>query len=190
MKGGALLGRVVATLSTAEVPFMLTGSVAAAYHGAPRATVDIDFVIAASPAQLRRIVDEFLRDGLYASEDAALETHACGGMFNVNVIDSASGWKVDLIHRKDRPFSREEFARRVAIVLDDSPLAVATLEDVILSKLEWAHRGGSGRQLEDVATLIRVQRGEFDRAYVDRWVTELGVGTEWLEVAHALERDG
>lgn len=188
MKGGSLLGRVVATLSAAEVPFMLTGSVAAAYHGAPRATVDIDFVIAASPAQLRRIVDEFLRDGLYASEDAVLETHAAGGMFNV--IDSVSGWKVDLIHCKDRPFSREEFARRIAIVLDDSPLAVATLEDVILSKLEWAHRGGSRRQIEDVATLIRVRRGDIDQAYVDRWVTGLGVETEWSEVAQALDRDG
>ena len=123
----------------------------------------------------------------FFTEDAALETHASGGMFNV--IDSDSGWKVDLIHCRDRPFSREEFARRVAIVLDESPLAVATLEDVILSKLEWAHRGGSRRQLEDVATLIRVRRGDLDRAYVDRWVTELGVETEWAEVAHALERD-
>ena len=89
MKGGALLGRVVATLSAAEVPFMLTGSVAAAFHGAPRATVVIDFVVAASPAQLRRIVDELLRDRLDASEDAALETRASGGLFNV--INSASG---------------------------------------------------------------------------------------------------
>ena len=70
----------------------------------------------------------------FFTEDAALETRASGGMFNV--IDSDSGWKVDLIHCRDRPFSREEFARRVAIVLDESPLAAATLEDVILSKLE------------------------------------------------------
>ena len=183
-----MLRRVAAALTSAEVPFMLTGSMAAAYHGAPRATIDIGLVIAASPTQLRRIVAELLSAGLYASEPAALETYQSGGMFNV--IDPASGWKVDLIHRKDRSFSREEFARRIATVLDDVPLAVATLEDVILSKLEWAHLGGSRRQLEDVATLVRVRREELDRPYVGRWVTVLGLAAEWTAVEQALGRDG
>ena len=188
MRGGPLLRTVATALTAAEVPFMLTGSVAAAYHGAPRATVDIDLVIAASSAQLRRVVVGLLDAGLYASEAAALETHRSGGMFNV--IDATSGWKVDLIHRKDRPFSHAEFARRIAAVLETVPVAVATLEDVILSKLEWAHIGGSRRQLEDVATLLRVRRGELDAAYVSRWVAELGVAAEWMTVAEEMGRDG
>ena len=187
MNGGALLRRVAAVLTAAEVPFMLTGSVAAAYHGAPRATLDIDLVIAASATQLQRIVAECLDAGLYTSEAAAVETLRSGGMFNV--IDPASGWKVDLIHRKDRAFSREEFGRRVETVLEELPLAVATLEDVILSKLEWAHLGGSRRQLEDVATLIRVRRGELDSAYLLRWVAELGVVEEWAALGEELARD-
>lgn len=188
MSAGGLLRRVAAALAAAEVPFMLTGSVAAAYHGAPRATIDIDLVIAASPTQLRRVVAEVLRAGLYASEEAALESHRSEGMFNL--IDPSSGWKVDLIHRKDRPFSREEFERRVPTVLDEVPLAVATLEDVILSKLEWAHLGGSGRQLEDVATLVRVRREELDRPYLDRWIAELGLRAEWSTVVQALDSHG
>ncbi len=184
MQGGPLLRTVATTLAAADVPFMLTGSIAAAYHGAPRATVDIDLVIVASPGQLRRVVVEWLDAGLYTSEAAALETHRSGGMFNV--IDATSGWKVDLIHRMDRPFSHEEFARWIAAELDAVPLAVATLEDVILSKLEWAHLGGSRRQLEDVATLLRVRRGELDTAYVARWVAELGVAAEWAAVAEVL----
>lgn len=188
MKGGSLLRTVAAALTSAEVPFMLTGSVAAAYHGAPRATVDIDLVIAATPAQLKRVVAELLGAGLYASEAAALETQRLGGMFNV--IDATSGWKVDLIHRKDRPYSHEEFARRIETVLDAVPLAVATLEDVILSKLEWAHLGGSRRQLEDVATLLRVRRGELDGAYVSRWVAVLGIASEWTAVQEELDRAG
>jgi len=188
MQGGPLLRTVATALAAAEVPSMLTGSVAAAYHGAPRATVDIDLVIAASPGQIRRVVGALLDAGLYASEAAALETQRSGGMFNV--IDATSGWKVDLIHRKDRPFSHEEFARRIATELDGVSLAVATLEDVILSKLEWAHLGGSRRQLEDVATLLRVRRGELDAAYVTRWVEALGVAAEWKAVAEELARDG
>lgn len=177
MKGGALLGRISAVLTAADVPFMLTGSVAAAYHGAPRATLDIDVVIDATPAKLRRIVAGFLGEGLYASEEAALQTFQQGGMFNV--IDSASGWKVDLIHIKSRPFSRDEFARRIETALDGVPIAVATLEDVILSKLEWAKLRGSLRQLEDVAMLIAVRAAELDRRYVDRWVDALDLRAQW-----------
>lgn len=179
MTGGGVLSRVTTALAAADVPSMLTGSVAAAYHGAPRATLDIDLVIVATPAQLRRVVAECQHAGLYASEDAALESQSSSGMFNV--IDSSSGWKVDLIHRKNRPFSHEEFARRVSAVLDGVSVAVATLEDVILSKLEWAHLGGSRRQLEDVATLLRVRRDELDRAYVERWVVALTLESEWSE---------
>jgi Nucleotidyl transferase AbiEii toxin, Type IV TA system len=188
MQGGPLLRAVATVLAAAQVPCMLTGSVAAAYHGAPRATVDIDLVIAASPEQLRRIVGALIDAGLYASEAAALETRRSGGMFNV--IDATSGWKVDLIHLKDRPFSHTEFARRIAAELDAVTLAVATLEDVILSKLEWAHLGGSRRQLEDVAMLLRVRRGDVDVAYVSRWVDELGVGSEWRAVMEELAHDG
>lgn len=187
MTGGGVLRRVTAALTSADVPFMLTGSVAAAYHGAPRATLDIDIVIAATPAQLLAVVAECQRADLYASEEAALESHESGGMFNV--IDSTSGWKVDLIHRKDRTFSREEFSRRIETVLDGVPVAVATPEDVILSKLEWAHLGGSLRQLEDVATLIRVRRGELDLAYIGRWVAALGIEKEWAAVARITNDD-
>lgn len=179
MTGGRVLARVGAALASAGVPSMLTGSVAAAYHGAPRATVDIDLIIVATAAQLRRVVAECQDAGLYASDEAAVASVSVGGMFNV--IDATSGWKVDLIHRKDRPFSHEEFARRVPAVLDGVSVAVATLEDVIISKLEWAHLGGSRRQLEDVATLLRVRREECDRVYVDRWVAALGLEGEWQE---------
>ena len=45
MTAAALLRAAVAALDATGVPFMLTGSLAAAYHGAGRATMDIDLVI-------------------------------------------------------------------------------------------------------------------------------------------------
>ena len=42
--------------------------------------------------------------------DAALEAWRTQGQFNA--IDPESGWKVDLIVREDRPYSRTEFERR------------------------------------------------------------------------------
>lgn len=108
------------------------------------------------------------------------------GMFNV--VDTESGWKADLIIRKPRAFSRTEFARRESLDLDGVLLWVATVEDTILAKLEWAKLGGSARQLEDVAALLAVAGEGFDRAYVERWVGELGLGREWSSVTRGPDR--
>ncbi len=64
-----------------------------------------------------------------------------------NVIDLLAGWKIDLIFRKSRPFSEEEFGRRQQVVLQGFAIFAASAEDVVVAKLEWAgtispaHRG-------------------------------------------------
>ena len=47
--------------------------------------------------------------------------------------------------RQDRPFSEAKFSRREATDVFGVPLAIASLEDVIRSKLEWARLVASGR---------------------------------------------
>lgn len=89
---------------------MLTGSFASSAHGHIRATRDIDFVIEADADRLRVFARSLPSDQYYVDEHAALQALKEAGQFNV--IDLATGWKVDLIIRKTRQFSVEEFARR------------------------------------------------------------------------------
>ncbi len=173
-----LLDEVVSVLAALDIPCMLTGSFAAAVHGAGRATLDVDFVIEPTPGALAQFVDRMLSSGRYVSIDAAREALAARSMFNV--VDVETGWKVDLIIRKDRPFSVAEFARRTPLRFGGIVLPVATVEDLVLAKLEWAHMGGSARQLEDVRALLRLAADSFDAAYVEPWVHALGVDTEWM----------
>jgi hypothetical protein len=58
-------------------------------------------------------------------------------------------------------------------------LWVASLEDTIIAKLEWAELGGSARQLEDVAALLRVAGDGLDHAYLERWIRELRLDEQW-----------
>lgn len=164
---------------------MLTGSLAAAVHGAGRATLDIDMVIEATADQLRALVESLDSSDLYVSADAAREALELESMFNI--VEVATGWKADLIIRKSRPFSRTEFARRQPVDFEDSRIWVATLEDIIIAKLEWAKAGGSARQIEDVAALLRVAEGNFDRAYMDGWITVLGLHAQWNAALQASE---
>jgi hypothetical protein len=177
MTAADLFGRMVARLEEGGIPYMLTGSFASAYHGRPRATQDIDFVIAPSADQLRALIHTLPPTEYYVDEAAALEAHRQETQFNV--IDLATGWKIDFICRKSRPFSRTEFDRRVRADLEGLTMYVATAEDVLLAKLEWAKLGGSQRQIDDVAGLLEVRGSELDLAYIQRWVATLGLTAEW-----------
>lgn len=167
-------------LTEIGIPFMLTGSVAAGYRGASRATMDVDAVIDPTVPQLRDFVRRVLDAGLFVSEEAASDALATRGMFNI--VDPETGWKADLIVRKDRTFSEEEFARRESVHFLGVWLAIATLEDIVLSKLEWAVLGASSRQMEDVRALLRINQGAVDLAYIERWVDVLGVRRAWESV--------
>jgi len=177
----AFLARIVALLDAANIPCMVSGCVASTYHGVPRATQDLDVVIDPTDAALANFAQAALKNDLYVDPDRAREALRQRRQFNV--IDATSGWKADLIVRKDRPFSREEFSRRVHARLLDVDVWVATPEDTVLAKLEWSARGGSDLQMEDVAGIVRVRAQDLDRVYIRRWAAELGVLEIWERVA-------
>lgn len=172
MSATSLLKTVVEALDGAGIPHMLVGSFASMSHGAPRATQDIDLVIDPTPEALGRFVASFDPDRYYVSPSAA---DALANRDQFNVIDSRTGWKVDLIIRKDRPFSRTEFSRRAAARALEVDVFLASAEDTVLAKLEWARLGGSARQVADAATVLAVRAGEIDDEYMDRWAADLGV---------------
>ena len=144
-------------------------------HGAPRATQDIDLVIDPTADALERFVAAFDPD-VYIGPSPQ---DALSRRDQFNVIDTTSGWKVDLMMRKDRPFSRAEFARRRPTEVLGVEVFLATPEDTVLAKLEWAAMWGSDRQLADAATVLAVVGDAIDSGYLDRWAAELGV-TELL----------
>lgn len=156
---------------------MVAGSFAAMAHGLVRMTHDIDLIVDPTREQLDQLVSTLPSDQFYVSPEAADEAWRRRGQFNV--IDLTTGWKTDLILIKHRQFSREEFSRRRADSLFDVPIFVATAEDTILSKLEWARLGESDRQLRDAIGIIELRSTTLDRAYIERWVGELGVGALW-----------
>lgn len=177
MSSTEVFRRIIAALNDAGIPSMLTGSFASSFHGLTRATQNIDLVIAPTENQLRELVGNLPPEDFYVDLGAALEALRHKSQFNV--IDLDTGWKVDLIVRRDRPFSMLEFERRQEIDFTGIRLAVATAEDVILAKLEWATLGSSQRQIEDVAGILQLRFAEIDLGYVEDWVAKLNLGEAW-----------
>jgi hypothetical protein len=179
----ATLRRLVDALSSAGIPYMLTGSHASSYYGRPRGTQDIDFVIHATREQLRAFLAQLSPPSYYVDEGAALEALRSHGQFNA--IDTETGYKADIIILKPRRFSEVEFGRRTAGDVSGVPVSIATAEDVILSKLEWARLGGSLRQIEDAVGILQARSGQLDLDYIQRWIDDLGLHEQWAAACRA-----
>jgi hypothetical protein len=176
------LAQLAGSLEAAGIAFMVAGSLGSSSYGQPRATRDADLVIDPTPEQLDRFL-ALLGPAFYVSPEAAHAALSRRSMFNV--IDFADGHKADLIVRKDRPFSIEEFRRRQAGMILGRPVPVASAEDVILTKLEWNKITPSERQVADALQVAVVQRGRLDQAYLWRWAPSLGVAEQLEELLRA-----
>ena len=109
--------------------------------------------------------------------NAALEAQQRESQFNL--IDLATGWKIDLILRKNRPFSREEFGRRRRVTLQGLSIFVASPEDIVIAKMEWSRAAQSLRQVQDAAAIVRLRGESLDRGYLEQWIRELSLEREW-----------
>jgi hypothetical protein len=152
---------MISALERAGVRCMITGSLASTYHGRPRTTQNIDVVIEAEAAGLMAFVEYVRGVGYYVDPQSAEEALSNHSIFNI--ID---------------PMSGDKFTRREKVFLHGSPVFMASAEDSILSKLEWAKESGSDRQFLDALGVFLVSQASLDLAYLSQWATVLGVSSE------------
>jgi len=156
-------------LTARGIPFMLTGSFAMAHYAAPRMTRDLDIVVALQPQDVPQVVAAFSAD-FYIDADAAIAAIVSEKMFNL--MHYGSGIKVDLIVRKSSEYRLLEFSRRRHVEMGTIRTWIVSREDLILSKLVWAHDARSELQLRDVGQLLG---GPVDDDYLRTWAPLLGV---------------
>jgi len=168
---------LIGALDKAHIHYMVVGSFASSLYGAGRATLDIDIVVSATPDQIQAFLRLLPTTTYYFDVGAALE--ACRRKDMFNILDMNSGWKIDVIFEKPSVYHQRAFQRRTLAEIESVPLVAATAEDTIVSKLEWAKMGESSRQIEDVAGILKARLALLDRAYIEKWVGELGLTSEW-----------
>jgi hypothetical protein len=189
---GEGLLRLLEVFDRLEIAYMIGGSGASSVHGLVRTTGDIDMVARIGLQDVLSLVTE-LRQDFYIEEEQVRTALQHSRSFNV--IYLRNSYKFDIFPLTADRYQQVQFGRRrheMSSLFTGEPLelAVATPEDVILSKLRWFHMGGkvSEQQWHDVLGVIAVQGDELDLGYLREWAEYLGV---WnlLEKALAESRE-
>ena len=174
----AALKPVAEALSLLRIPHYVGGSVASSYHGAVRSTMDIDIVCQMREEQIGPFVSQF-NDAFYVSEPAirqAIRRRSC-----FNLIHFETSFKVDVFISRGRPFDQICMDRAVAAKLGGETgfiiVPMATVEDSIISKLEWYRLTDetSERQWDDVSRLVRLTGNALDTDYLAASAQMVGV---------------
>lgn len=173
-----ILKLVVTRLTSARIPYMVTGSIAANFYTTPRMTRDIDIVIEVEEKDAETLYSLF-SSNFYVDKQAIKNAIHNKQIFNI--IHNVEVVKVDFIIRKDTNYRDLEFKNRRCIVWEGQEIFVASPEDLILSKLFWARESLSEIQLRDVRNLFRTSPN-LDRGYIEKWVRELKLDEVYNEV--------
>jgi hypothetical protein len=172
-----VLHDVTARLEDAEIPYMLTGSMALNYYAEPRMTRDIDLVVDLREEDVSQLVSAF-RPDYYVPRDAVEEAVRQRSMFNL--IHRESVLKIDFVLRKDARYREVEFERRQRVHLGSAEVYVVCKEDLIISKIAWARDSRSDVQKRDVRNLLATG---YDEDYLEHWLKELHLyqfAEDWL----------
>ena len=181
-----LLKQVIGVLEDTGVDYMVTGSFASSLHGEPRMSHDIDLVVAIPESAVDKLMEAFPFPDYYLDRGAVLRAVRSKDMFNL--LEVASGDKVDFWILGDEPFDRSRFARRYEDEAVGVRFLVSTPEDTILVKLKWAKEcGGSEKQFTDAPRVFEIQYDRLDMSYLRQWADRLGVRAELDRLVEAAQ---
>ena len=171
--------------------YFVGGSVASSLQGEPRATNDIDFVVAMLGLRVPAFAKELGSD--FEVDQAMLrDALSRGGSANIFYLPMVT--KIDIFGLGSAPYDEVEFARRhrVKVRASGAELWIKSPEDTILRKLLWYREGGqvSEKQWRDVIEVLRVRGPDLDPVFLDVWAARLGVEALLARARTEAARDG
>ncbi|KPJ56580.1 hypothetical protein AMJ49_04505 [Parcubacteria bacterium DG_74_2] len=149
------------------MPYIITGGIAVAAWGRVRATFDIDIVIEIKEEKISPLMDALRELSKAGYIDKKMAKQALRDRGEFNFIDPQTGLKIDFWVRKDEPFAKNEFDRRVSKNIKGQKIYFISPEDLILRKLQWHKLSEISKHLEDIESILKISK--VDLNYLKIW---------------------
>jgi hypothetical protein len=166
-------------LEEVEIDYAVMGGFAVRTHGLPRATYDLDFVVALSDEQLSELTRLLPDHGFELPppyRDGWRDTVAEMPLIKATCYFDGESFAADLFIA-DNDFLRSAMKRRMFIECESREMWVVSPEDLILMKVVASRP----RDLADIYD-IRVMQPVFDLEYLREWAGRLGIGEQFEKV--------
>jgi hypothetical protein len=162
-------------------PYALAGGMAVAVWGEPRATFDVDLVVAIGADLTDKLLSAIRAEPAFIMEPQSLPMPPEINIVRAHLLDKSA--QPPAIILVDLLLVSEQFAvslrsRRVEVSIAAAPRWVCSAEDLIVLKL----LSGRVKDLEDVRGIRRVQQESIDEAYVQTWAVRLHCEDIWRSV--------
>jgi hypothetical protein len=176
---------VIDVLERLDIPYMVVGGFAAIFYGEPRLTIDVDIVVDMKREHIRPFAAAFPIPDYYVSEEGIRDS--LQRRYPFNVIQPATGAKVDLVPLPRDPFTRSAFQRRQRLEYDQAgnTAAFITAADIILAKLLAFQETESDKHLRDARGVLVTQWGKLDLEAIRRGARAAGVSNQLEEIVEA-----
>ena len=140
---------LLAAFESARVRYVVIGGYAVIFHGRPRATKDIDLLVALDADNRQRLVDALTMFG--ASQEVVDGVR--GMTLDEVVFFGISPLRVDILGSASGIEFESAFAKAILTTLDGVSVRIISLDDLIVNK----KASGRPRDIEDSAELERIR---------------------------------
>jgi len=180
---------VVGVMERLQIPYMVAGGFAAIFYGEPRLTIDVDIVADIKVKHVKAFIAAFPLPEYYLSEEGIYDS--LRRRYPFNVIQSATGAKVDIVPLPDEPFTRAAFSRRQRMVYNEAGQEAdfISIEDIVLAKLFAFEQTGSEKHLRDARGVLVVQWGQLDLELIRHIAGRSDVLAQFEQLYEAARRE-
>jgi hypothetical protein len=172
-------------LETLCAPYMVTGATAAILYGQPRVTNDLDVVLTLDDAGRAALLRKFPEAEFYVPPETVIRAEqARNQRGHFNLIHRETGYKADIYLTGQDPLHAWAMPlRRRLRWNENTEIAVAPPEYVVLRKLEYYREGHSAKHPADIRAIREVTG--VDEAALTPWLERLGLTGLWQELKAA-----
>ncbi|MDP2845465.1 MAG: hypothetical protein Q8N79_05245 [Candidatus Methanoperedens sp.] len=175
-----ILNLVCEFLNKNNIDYVIVGGFAVLFYGAPRTTMDIDYVIQLSDADISILVTFLQENGFHADEDdmrvAFREKSHC------TVEDKGTMFRLD-IKGVYSEMDERTLRNKRKVDLNDFAIWIASPEDTIANKLVFARE----QDVKDALGILVRQYDVLDIGYLENTAKKIGVYDSLRELREKYE---
>jgi len=170
-------------LNKLDIPYMVTGAVAAIIYGEPRMTHDLDVVLQLEAENISPFIQAYPRNLFYCPPEEIIQIENkrdCQGHFNL--IHHATGFKADIYLMGRDPLHVWAMNQRKSYPLEGQEIWVAPPEYVIIRKLQFYKEGSSEKHINDIQSIIQTSGNIINRHILEEKIVKMNLGEVWESI--------